>query len=254
MRSLLLVIFGFATATAAQQEWTPETQLDGGVSQVLQSIYIPPIHDAPFTATVHTEWARPLMGGGSETEVNQRKVARDRDGRIYEERWFLVPKNSNVKSEMNVIQIYDVNKHTGYDCFVLGRKHGKCELKDYAPAPRTPIAAKPGPLPNNAGYRTHEELGVKDIEGIETVGTRDTTVLNPGVVGNDQPMTFMREFWHSQKLGINLISIVTDPRIGKQTFTLTDVSVTEVDPKYFQLPDGFAIDDQRKEKAETETQ
>src|ERR1700687_5728692 len=81
MRSLLLVIFSLATAAAAQQEWSSETQLDGGVSQVLQSIYIPPMHDAPFTATVHTEWARPLAGGGSETAVNQRKVARDRDGR-----------------------------------------------------------------------------------------------------------------------------------------------------------------------------
>jgi hypothetical protein len=73
-------------------------------------------------------------------------------------------------------------------------------------------------------------------------------------MGNDQPMTFMREYWRSAKLGINLISIVSDPRFGKQTFTLTDISVTEVDPKYFELPDGFAIDDQRKEKTETETQ
>ena len=60
MRSLFIIIFAYSAATAAQQEWSPETQMDGGVSQVLQSIYIPPLHDAPFTATVHTEWARPL--------------------------------------------------------------------------------------------------------------------------------------------------------------------------------------------------
>jgi hypothetical protein len=254
MRSLFIIIFAFSAAAAAQQEWSPETQMDGGVSQVLQSIYIPPMHDAPFTATVHTEWARPLAGGGSETGVNQRKVARDRDGRIYEERWLLVPKNGNVKSEMNVVQIYDANKHSGYDCFLLGRKHGKCELKDYSPSPHAEVAVKTGPLPRNAGYRSHEDLGVKYIEGVETTGTRDTTVVNPGVMGNDQPMTFMREYWHSAKLGINLISIVSDPRFGKQTFILTDVSVTEVDPKYFQLPDGFAIDDQRKENTEPDTQ
>jgi hypothetical protein len=73
-------------------------------------------------------------------------------------------------------------------------------------------------------------------------------------MGNDQPMTFVREFWRSPKLGINLISIVSDPRFGKQTFTLADVSVTEVDPKYYQLPDGFTIDDQRKEKTEPDPQ
>jgi hypothetical protein len=254
MRSLLLVIIALVASAAAQQEWTPETQLDGGVSQVLQSIYIPPVHDSPFTAMVHTEWARPLAGGGSEILVNQRTVARDRDGRIYEERWLLVPKNGNVKSPMNVIQIYDANEHTGYDCFLLGRMHGRCELKDYSPSPHAEVAFRSGPLPNNMGYRTHEDLGIKDIEGIEIVGTRDTTVVNPGMMGNDQPMTFMREYWHSSKLGINLISIVSDPRYGKQTFTLTDISVTEVDPKYFQLPNGFAVDDERKLKTGTDTQ
>ena len=254
MRSLLLVIIALVASAAAQQEWTPETQLDGGVSQVLQSIYIPSMHDSPFTATVHTEWARPLAGGGSEIVVNQRKVARDRDGRIYEERWLLVPKNGNVRSEMNVIQIYDANKHSGYDCFLLGRKHGRCELKDYSPSPPAEVALRTGPLPNDMGYRTHEDLGTRNIEGIETVGTRDTTVVNPGVMGNDQPMSFVREYWHSPKLGTNLISIVSDPRLGRQTFTLTDVSVTEVDPKYFQLPDGFVIEDERKEKTEADTQ
>lgn len=254
MRILLFVIIALAASAAAQQEWTPETQLDGGVSQVLQSIYIPPIHDSPFTAIVHTEWARPLAGGGSETLVNQRMVARDRDGRIYEERWLLVPKNGNVKSPKNLIQIYDADKHSGYDCFLLGPKHGKCELMDYFPSPPAGVAFKTGPLPGNTGYRSHEDLGTRNIEGIETVGTRDTTVVNPGVMGNDQQMSFVREYWHSPKLGINLISIVSDPRFGRQTFALTDISVTEVDPKYFQLPDGFVIEDERKEKTEANTQ
>ena len=254
MRSLVFVIIALSATTVAQQEWSPETQLDGGVSQVLQSIYVPPIHDAPFTATVHTEWARPLAGGGNEIAVNQRKVARDRDGRIYEERWALVPKNSNVKSVMNVIQIYDPNKHSGYDCFLLGRKKGQCELKDYSPSPHADPAVTPGPLPNNMGYRIHAELGIRDIEGIETVGTRDTTVVNSGVMGNDRPMTFVREYWRSAKLGINLISIVSDLRFGRQTFTLTDISVTEVDPKYYQLPEGFVIDDERKDKTDADNQ
>jgi hypothetical protein len=47
MRSLVFVIIALAATAAAQQEWSPETQLDGGVSQVLQSIYIPPIKTHP---------------------------------------------------------------------------------------------------------------------------------------------------------------------------------------------------------------
>jgi hypothetical protein len=248
MKALGILIFAIAASAPAQQEWTPGTHLDGGVSQVLQSIYIPPLHNAPFTATVHTEWARP-MAGGSSTVMNQRKVARDRDGRIYEERWLLVPKNGNYKSEMNVIQIYDPNAHTGYDCFLMGRKHNTCVLDTYFPVERPEGVMKTGPLPRGMGIVTHEDLGIRDIEGVETVGTRDTTTVKAGAMGNDQPMTFVREYWRSTRLGVNLISIVSDPRIGTQTFKLSDISVTEVDPKYFQLPDGFAIDDQRKEKS-----
>ena len=77
---------------------------DGGVNEVLQSIYIPPLLNAPFTATVHTEWTRPMMGGGTYTFVNKRQVARDSHGRIYEERWLLAPKSGNIESKMNVIQ------------------------------------------------------------------------------------------------------------------------------------------------------
>ena len=39
---------------ARDNELPAVTMFDGGVSQVLQSIYIPPIHDAPFTATVRS--------------------------------------------------------------------------------------------------------------------------------------------------------------------------------------------------------
>ena len=229
--AIFLLFVGSLTAAIAQQ--------DGGTSEVLQSIYIPPLHDAPFTAIVHTEWVRPFAGGGSSTLVNQRRIVRDRDGRIYQERWLLVPKNGKIESQMNLIQIYDPNEHTGYDCFMLGRQKGYCELNTYAGQVRRDAVQPSGPLPNNAGNRTHEDLGTRVIDGVETVGTRDTTTLNSGVMGNDEPMKIVREFWHSVKLGVNLISVVSDPRFGTQTFTLTDVEVTEPDPKYFELPRGF---------------
>src|ERR1019366_10617394 len=60
---------------------------DGGVPEELDSIYIPPLQNAPFSAIVHTEWIKPLASGGTYTTVNQRQIARDSLGRIYEERW-----------------------------------------------------------------------------------------------------------------------------------------------------------------------
>ena len=59
---------------------------DGGVSQSLESIFIPPMVNAPFTCVLHTEWVRSMPDGGTLTLVNQRTIARESSGRFYQER------------------------------------------------------------------------------------------------------------------------------------------------------------------------
>jgi len=218
---------------------------DGGTSEVLQSIYIPPLLNAPFTAIVHTEWSRPIPGGGSYTLVNERRVARDSQGRIYEERWLLVPKDGQVKSQMNVIQIADPQAHTLYNCFIFQHR---CQLETFtesSTAVYKPAVAATGPLPDNRGFSSHEDLGIRDIDGAETHGTRDTITLNPGVFGNNRPLITTREFWHASKIGVNLLSSLDDPRTGHQTFKLTDLSFSEPDAQLFELPEGFEFVDRR---------
>src|SRR5271163_3563761 len=70
-----------AASKPAQQEFRVQ---DGGTREVLESIVIPPKADAPFTLTLQTEAVRTLYDGGTITEVNQRKIARDSKGRIYQ--------------------------------------------------------------------------------------------------------------------------------------------------------------------------
>ena len=65
---------------------------DGGVREVLESIAVPPKAGAPFTLTLETEWQKLLYDGGTVTFVNKRRIARDAAGRVYQERWALVPK------------------------------------------------------------------------------------------------------------------------------------------------------------------
>jgi hypothetical protein len=253
----LATLVAFATAANAQ---TPHVQdggattytRDGGVSEVLQSIYIPPLLNAPFSAIVHTEWTRPMSGGGNFTFVNQRQVARDSRGHIYEERWLLAPKGSEGQSRMNVIQIADPNAHTLYNCFTLQTPH-RCILQTFAESAvksYKPAVFQSGPLPNNTGARVHEDLGARTTSGIETVGTRDTSNLNAGVMGSDQPFSTWREFWQAPQIGVNLYSEVVNPSVGKQVFMLTDVNLAEPDPKLFELPEGFDVADRRKSVAQ----
>jgi hypothetical protein len=88
---------------------------------------------------------------------------------------------------------------------------------------------------------THEELGKQLIEGIETAGSRDRITYNPGVFGNDNRMIIEKETWYSSQLGINLVSIHSDPRFGKQTFRAANLTLSEPDPTLFELPKGFRV-------------
>lgn len=86
---------------------------DGGVREVLESIAVPPKVGAPFTLTLETEWRKQLYDGGTVTSVNKRRIARDASGRVYQERWALVPKNDDrVNSMMTVIRIGSKDAYT----------------------------------------------------------------------------------------------------------------------------------------------
>jgi len=251
MRTLTLglLCFFFSSLLLAQ---TPEVQPqrpaahDGGTREVLESIVIPPIPNHPFTATLQTEWIRYTGDGGTITLANERPLARDSKGRIYQERWLLVPKFGKVKSQMNWIQIADPAQHTLYSCNPFRRI---CELETYDPTNELTAAEPRKPIPNGTLVQdqlTIEDLGTKTIAGVDTVGRRETNTIDVGVMGNDQPLTATSETWHSQELGVNLWSIRTGPMIGKQNFTITELSATEPDHALFKVPAGYEIRDLRK--------
>lgn len=255
MRPLLLLftlattpLLAQAPATIPTTDGKPPTiqTNDGGADGVMQSIFVPPIASAPFTLTLSADWSRPLPNGGSVTLANQRHIARDSHGRIYQERWILVPKGGPMKSAMNLVQIADPDKHTLYNCFTATRI---CELKTFtllSTANYEPHIGISGPLANDFGTREVENLGVADTAGVPTTGTRTTLTINPGQLGNDRPMVTTREFWYSPHLGLNLLSDVDDPQNGHQTFRASDITTSEPDPRLFDLPSGYRIADVRK--------
>jgi hypothetical protein len=245
--------FSLAKAQGPAQSQQPDAPRyraeDGGVSERMESIVVSAKAHAPFTLTLETEWARPLSDGGSITIVNKRRIARDAEGRVYQERWFLVPKGGDIESKRNVIQIEDPNAHTLYNCFFFGPQKNVCELRNYSPsAPMVNTTEKDtsGDLPDNQGSFAHQFLGKQMVSGVETIGVRESTTYNPGVFGNDRRMTVEREEWYSPQLDLNVLSVRSDPRTGKQTFTATNVILGDPDPSLFELPTGFTTADHRR--------
>ena len=222
---------------------------DGGSNgAIMQSLFIPPKAGAPFNLTLSTEWTRPLGNGGSWTLVNERRIARDSKGRIYQERWILVPKGGQAKSWMNVFQITDPELHTWFNCEVATKI---CELLQYtltATDSYIPPLLPSGPMPGGIGSRVHQDLGESTTLGIRTHGFRETTTINAGAMGNDTSITNLREFWFSPELGFNLVSIVDDVVSGKQTFTVKEISTGEPNQSYFYVPGDYQVVDHRYEK------
>jgi hypothetical protein len=170
---------------------------------------------------------------------------RDAYGRIYQERWILVPKDGPYKSHMNVFQITDPELHTWYNCDTAAKI---CELLTYhltTTDTYLPATGTTGPLQDGKGSRLHEDLGSGNTAGIDTHGYRETLTLNPGTMGNNVPMVTTREFWWSPELALNLVSIVDSPQFGKQVFKATDLSTAPPEAGLFVVPDDYKIVDRR---------
>lgn len=220
---------------------------DGGArGSTLESIIVPPKAKAPFSLILETVWARGLADGGTINLENKRKIARDADGRIYQERWLLVPRDGKQESVMTAIQISDPIAHTLYSCFPRDSKK-RCQLVTYTPSPDTVFNFFGSTHTiSEMGDTVWVDLGKQLVSGVECVGQRVTENYNQGAFGNDRMMTIEREFWYSQKLGFNLLSTRSDPRIGKQIFTVTNLILSDPDPNLFQLPGGYTVVDDRK--------
>jgi len=57
----------------------------------------------------------------------------------------------------------------------------------------------------------------------------------------------VNETWHSMELGIVLLAINDDPRRGKTTFEVEELSRTEPDPSVFAPPAGYRTEDIKPE-------
>jgi hypothetical protein len=230
----------------AQTQDDGSVGFDGGGQEVLQSIFVPYIAHAPFSLTLAAEWSRPLNNGGTFTVVNSRPIKRDSAGRIYQERWLMSPKGSNIPSRMSWIQIADPVAHTLYQC---SARQKVCELEtlgDSVTARFDPARFRTTPLKDDKGTRTHEDLGAQFFVGLPVHEYRDTMTLNTGVLGNDMPMSTVRQYRFCAELGFNLSSLLEAPQIGRQTFIVTEISTSEPDPSFFQPPQGYKVVDHRR--------
>jgi hypothetical protein len=214
---------------------------DGGTSTYVSGVQLLSIPGKPFSAKTSTEWAQPVADGSTIAKHLEAKLARDSHGRIYRENHTFVPANSNLKSPLYQVHIYDPVTRTQTLCSVRMRV---CVLTDYYPMTFFETAAT-GLNPTGTRSLSRENLGSDVIEGMYVTGTRETTTINPGAVGNQQPLVSIRDFWYSSELQTNLAVTRNDPVEGMQVIRLSEISQTEPDPHLFDIPIGYTVRDDR---------
>jgi hypothetical protein len=257
MQRALLVLVAACSCLAmpsgiAAQGSEPMHAPDWRAPQRITPLYFPPRPNAPFSATAVTLWVRTLPDGSTVSSQNERPVARDSDGRVYQQRATFVPlpRTAGVESRAYAADYDDPVEHKWYHCMPEAKI---CNLFGfYAPAKTAILPA--GLQPDKTTFITRENLGVESLAGLEVQHSRETTTLYSGAVGNTRTFLRMCEYWYSPALGINIKVKRHDPRDGDQTLWLKDVSLSEPEPERFKIPADFRIVDHRHPESQDQVQ
>jgi len=222
-----------AVSSGAQMQHAP----DGGTRETIQSIDVPTKAGAPFRAQVATSWKRRLEDGTETTIYNRRTIARDSQGRVFQERRFFAPDGNQRPTMVSEIDYLDPTMKTVTVCTTRTRQ---CMVyhRNFMPVADEPQLPATQTFPNGMKI-TRESLGTNTIEGLQTTGMREIRTL-PGL-GDAEPT--VKEFWYSPRLGMNLVVKRFEPRGGAEDFTVEKIDQTEPDAALFSLPRAYQVID-----------
>lgn len=101
-----------------------------------------------------------------------------------------------------------------------------------------PLAAV---IPDEKREIVKEDLGGRNIEGVDCTGTRQTITIPAGAIGNEKPISIVRETWFAPVISAVVESTTDDPRYGKTTYQLKNVQLNEPSRSMFEPPADFRV-------------
>jgi hypothetical protein len=79
------------------------------------------------------------------------------------------------------------------------------------------------------------------IEGVQAQGTRTTTTIPAGDIGNDRPINIVDERWYSPDLQMTIMTKHSDPRSGETNFALKNINRSSPPPTLFEVPSDYTV-------------
>ncbi len=201
---------------------------------------------APFSAVAVSETTQILSDGNHISRKTQSNLFRDSQGRIRREMTLSAfgPIATSGQPKSFVI----INDPVAGATFMLHPDQKTAEQM------RNPFAKTNGPLKQamkdkmelrreekaNVNLKK-EDLGTQNIAGVIAQGTRLTKTIPAGQIGNEKPITIVREIWYSNDLQTVVMSKRGDPWSGETTYTLTNIQRAEPDAALFAVPSDYTV-------------
>ena len=213
-----------------------------GIQTRVPGVWLPPVPNAPFTATVEILTHEKLPDGTERIRTTTNHIARSASGRIYNERRLLVP--TTFTGLPIILSSHTYDPATRLSITIDPRLHIARQMVLPHPAPaiagNAPIKINPNPGPG----RTEQDLGTQTVKGYTLQGIRKTRAIAGALSDTGQPLTIVDEYWFSPDLTTYFIIKHNDPRTGEQIITLNDIQRAEPDATLFTIPSGFKIVDE----------
>jgi hypothetical protein len=285
LRSVTLIAFALALVPAMAAQETMAVASAGPVKHLELNVRaegrvgVEPVKGVPFCATVTSDHTQVFADGNRIHTTDSSLVCRDSQGRIRREaqlnllgavpqgttpkmitiedpvagvRYILDP-FAKVAQKMALLPPPPPGKEGGNVVFYAktGQIEGPAELPPPPPATvggpvmvtqRVLIKGAPG---GDENPPTSENLGDQTINGMEATGTRLTTTIPAGKMGNEEPINVVSENWYSPELKATIMTKHSDPWSGQITTQFTNVNTSEPDPSLFTVPSDYKVVDEK---------
>jgi hypothetical protein len=107
--------------------------------------------------------------------------------------------------------------------------------------PQQELPMVSSPLSQTSRNDIVEDLGTMTVNGVTARGTRSTTIVPVGAIGNDRELRSVSERWFSPDLNLLIKSVSTDPRFGTTIYELMNISRLPPDPSLFRVPAEYNL-------------
>ena len=194
------------------------------------------IKNAPYSADLITETTQVLADGNRLHQTTTARIYRDSEGRTRREQSLSGLGALTGRARLpRVVFIYDPVAGVNY---ALNPENHTATRSAWM----HPAYGRGGP-PRLARHSDDkvESLGTETMEGVAVRGTRTTTTIPAGKIGNELPILVVIETWYSSDLDTAILTRRSDPRSGETVSRMSNVARAEPSASLFQLPADFKV-------------